>query len=187
MSVSRIAASWPLAPHTGAKLALLGAYLRAWFPILGSTEPQRVFYIDGFAGPGRYSGGEDGSPIVALKALGLRGNLAKTTFEFHFVERRRRQAEALRNNIDALHAQKLVPHNAIINFHNQSAFADVYKTTIAPQLDRYPGAPTFALVDPFGWTGLPMMIMRDLMRRQRTEVMVNFMFEEINRFLSHPD
>ena len=32
-----------------------------------------------------------------------------------------------------------------------------------------------------------MAIMRDLMRRQRTEVMVNFMFEEINRFLNHPD
>jgi len=85
MGTSRTAASWPLAPHTGAKLALLSAYLSAWFPILSSTSPQRVFYIDGFAGPGRYSGGEDGSPVVALKALGLRGNLAKTTFEFHLL------------------------------------------------------------------------------------------------------
>lgn len=166
---------------------MLSAYLSAWFPILSSTSPQRVFYIDGFAGPGRYSGGEDGSPVVALKALGLRGNLAKTTFEFHLVERRRRQAKALRENIDALRAQKLVPHNAIIHIHDQSAFSDAYETMIAPELDRYPGAPTFALVDPFGWTGLPMAIMRDLMHRQRTEVMVNFMFEEINRFLNHPD
>jgi hypothetical protein len=29
----------------------------------------RNIYIDGFAGPGRYKGGEDGSPIIALKAL----------------------------------------------------------------------------------------------------------------------
>lgn len=27
----------------------------------------RILYIDGFAGPGRYKNGEDGSPIYALK------------------------------------------------------------------------------------------------------------------------
>ena len=165
---------------------MLSVYLSAWFPILSSTSPQRVFYIDGFAGPGRYSGGEDGSPIVALKALGLRGNLAKTIFEFHFIERRRRQAKALHENIAALRTQKLVPHNAIIHIHNQITFAKAYETKIAPELGRYLGAPTFALVDPFGWTGLPMAIMSDLMHRPRTEVLVNFIFEEINRFLSHP-
>ena len=100
---------------------MLSAYLSAWFPILSSTNPPRVFYIDGFAGPGRYSSGEDGSPIVALKALGLRGNLAKTTFEFHLVERRRRQAKALHENIDMLQAQQLVPQNAVIRIHDQSA------------------------------------------------------------------
>ena len=183
----RSAASWPLAPHTGAKLALLRAYLDAWFPILSSSGPPRVFYIDGFAGPGRYSGGEDGSPIVALKALGLRANLARTTFEFHFVERRRRQVRALRANIDELQEQKLVPKNAVIHVHDHSQFAEVFKATIAPRLASEPGAPAFALVDPFGWKGLPMSIMRELMRRPRTELLINFMFEEINRFLNHPD
>jgi three-Cys-motif partner protein len=28
----------------------------------------RVVYIDGFAGPGKYNMGEDGSPLVVLKA-----------------------------------------------------------------------------------------------------------------------
>lgn len=32
-----------------------------------------------------------------------------------------------------------------------------------------------------------MRIMSDLMRRPHTEVLINFMFEEINRFLNHPD
>ena len=58
---------------------------------------------------------------------------------------------------------------------------------IAPRMDQFPAAPAFALVDPFGWTGLPMAVMHQLMRRQRTEVLINFMFEEINRFLSHSD
>ena len=187
MSNQHVAASWALAPHTGAKLLLLHAYLSAWFPILSHSAPARVFYIDGFAGPGRYIGGEDGSPIVALKALGVLGNLARTTFEFHFVERRRRQAKALRVNVEALRAEGQIPHNAEIHFYHRSTFAEAFANVIAPRLNQFPAAPAFALVDPFGWTGLPMAVMHQLMRRPRTEVLVNFMFEEINRFLNHPD
>lgn len=181
------AATWALAPHTGAKLLLLRAYLSAWFPILSHNAPTRVFYIDGFAGPGRYTGGEDGSPIVALKALGLRGSLSNTIFEFHFVERRRRQAEALRVNVDALRAKHQIPHNADIYIHDRRTFGEAFANVIAPRLDQFPTAPAFALVDPFGWTGLPMVVMHQFMHRPRTEVLINFMFEEINRFLNHPD
>lgn len=58
---------WPLEPHTAAKHALLKNYLGAWFPILASARG-RVVFLDGFAGPGHYDGGEPGSPIIALSA-----------------------------------------------------------------------------------------------------------------------
>jgi hypothetical protein len=29
----------------------------------------RILFVDGFAGPGRYLDGEDGSPLIALKTL----------------------------------------------------------------------------------------------------------------------
>jgi three-Cys-motif partner protein len=29
----------------------------------------RILFIDGFAGPGEYEGGEEGSPIIAIKSL----------------------------------------------------------------------------------------------------------------------
>jgi hypothetical protein len=31
----------------------------------------RIIFLDGFAGPGRYAGGEEGSPLIALRALFL--------------------------------------------------------------------------------------------------------------------
>ena len=58
---------WPIEPHTSAKHQILRKYLDAWLPILG-TYNKRVVYVDGFAGPGQYTGGEPGSPIVALQA-----------------------------------------------------------------------------------------------------------------------
>ncbi len=36
---------------------------------MSTTTHSRLVYYDAFGGPGRYKGGEDGSPIIALKAL----------------------------------------------------------------------------------------------------------------------
>ncbi len=110
MSDLRIAASWLLAPHTAAKLAILRSYLGAWFAILGrGTNFDRIIYIDGFAGPGRYKGGEDGSPIVALKAA-FRAQSAGLSlpFEFHFVERKRRVVNTLKANVAALRGESQI-------------------------------------------------------------------------------
>ena len=58
---------WERKPHTGAKHDILRRHLNAWFPILTRWN-ERVGFIDGFAGPGEYLGGEPGSPAIALKA-----------------------------------------------------------------------------------------------------------------------
>ena len=58
---------WEIAPHTKAKHEILRRYLEAWFPIL-NTYRDRIVYIDGFCGPGRYLGGEKGSPLIAVDA-----------------------------------------------------------------------------------------------------------------------
>ena len=62
-------------------------YLGAWFPILGSKIP-RIVYIDGFCGPGRYTGGEDGSPIIALKEAIKQPVLASSEVTFLFIDDR---------------------------------------------------------------------------------------------------
>ncbi len=46
---------WEAAPHTIAKIVILEKYLTAWFQILGRTRKnQDLWYVDGFAGPGKY-------------------------------------------------------------------------------------------------------------------------------------
>lgn len=57
---------WSIEPHSKAKHEILKKYLQRWFPILGRYHG-RIVYIDGFCGPGRYKGGEEGSPLIALK------------------------------------------------------------------------------------------------------------------------
>jgi three-Cys-motif partner protein len=182
------AASWDLAPHTAAKLDILGAYLRAWLPIVSQSRSfDRIIYINGFAGPGRYQQGEDGSPIIGLKAaIGSINDQIRKLFEFHFVERKRRVAAALKANIEDLrrrHPGQKISKSA---FHPEKSFQAAYEERIRAHLQAHPRAAAFALVDPFGWTGIPLSVLSDLMKRPSTEILVNFMFEEINRFSGRP-
>ena len=67
-----------------------------------------------------------------------------------------------------------------------------FETAFGTVLDSYknrglPLPPTFAFIDPFGWSGVPFSMVREIMRHRSCEVLVNFMYEEINRFLGHPD
>jgi three-Cys-motif partner protein len=187
VSEKQTSVTWPIQPHTEAKHAILAAYLRAWFPILSLGGFDRVIYIDGFAGPGRYAEGQDGSPILALGALAAQTIPLEAQFEFHFVERDEHVAAALAVNLEDLRARGLIPAKADVRLHPGQTFEEAYERAIRPRLSAFPGAPAFALVDPFGWTGIPMQLVAELLQRPSTEILVNFMFEEINRFLAHPD
>jgi hypothetical protein len=44
-------------------------------------------------------------------------------------------------------------------------------------------APTFAFIDPFGYSGLPMDLLAELLAFPRTEIFVNFMVGYVQRFL----
>jgi len=69
--------------------------------ILSQAKFPEILYIDGFAGPGKYAGGEDGSPIIALKtALGYKLPLAAKV-HFHFVEKDQARSDHLREIIGA--------------------------------------------------------------------------------------
>jgi len=74
---------WDLEPHTEAKHEILKRYLQAWFPIMSKWNG-RILYIDGFAGPGEYSNGDPGSPLIAINTaieheLKLNAELNATT------------------------------------------------------------------------------------------------------------
>ena len=78
----KIPTIWELKPHTQAKHIILRRYLQAWLPIM-TTYHGRVLYIDGFAGPGIYSEGAEGSPIIALREA--KNHKANITAEIVFI------------------------------------------------------------------------------------------------------
>jgi three-Cys-motif partner protein len=174
---------WDIEPHTKAKHEILERYLDAWFPIL-STYNQRIIYLDGFCGPGRYKGGEDGSPIIAIKkALNHFGRLQDRKIAFIFIDERKDRIEHLRSEI----ASMTIPSNfsiftEVLEF--EKTVSQILRDLKSKNLNL---APTFAFIDPFGFKGIPFSLVKELLNNPKTEVFINIMADFINRFVEHPD
>lgn len=172
---------WELVPHTAAKHKILRTYLDAWFPIM--SWQKRVVYLDGFAGPGRYTGGEPGSPIIALKSAKTHKAKLSEKLAFLFIEERQDRADHLSTEIEALECPDRFKTKV-----KCGEFAPTL-TTLLDEIDKSQSrlAPTFAMIDPFGFKGIPFSLMKRLLDNPNCELFVSFMVESINRFLDHPD
>lgn len=174
---------WEIEPHTQAKHEILRRYLGAWFPILAKHN-QRVVYIDGFSGPGRYKEGEPGSPIIALReALKQSVLLRDIDLTFLFMDERADRIEHLKNEL----AGFSFPSN--FSIHAKAGLFDVELKNLLDALEEkgLQIAPTFAFIDPFGFKGLPFELVKRLLKNPKTEVFISVMTDSINRFLEHPD
>lgn len=171
---------WNLEPHTRAKHEILRRYLNAWFPILKIVNPSGLNYIDGFAGPGIYSRGEDGSPVIAMKSA-LNHRLPLPRISFIFIEKDISTAVKLESVLRAQFPN--LPSNIGYEVHN-GEFAEII-TRILDDIDRQSMtiAPTFTFVDPFGYSGFPMTVLDRLMKQNATELLITFMASRIRRFL----
>src|SRR5262245_37599366 len=176
---------WPLEPHTRAKHEILRRYLEAWSAILSLGGFPTIAYVDGFAGPGVYDNGEDGSPIIALKSALTHQAKIKAELRFLFIEKDKERAARLEECVNAIER----PARFKVRIAAGSSFEDGFrKHLLNPYREASkPLPPTFAFIDPFGWTGVPFALVKELLAYDSCEVLFNFMYEEINRFIEHPD
>ncbi len=94
---------WNLEAHSRGKHHILRRYIDAWLPIMSSSY-SRVVIVDAFAGPGRYLGGEEGSPLILLNAYlnhSYRAHMASEVV-YLFIEERRDRVDHLRSEIARL-------------------------------------------------------------------------------------
>lgn len=180
---------WKIEPHTATKHQILDYYLKAWFPIL-AKYPGKVVYVDGFAGPGIYENGEIGSPLIALDCVlnhSLRGRMLtpERKYGFIFVEEDKRRADCLSAVLDS----RYLEHPANVEW---IVLNDQFERTMMVLLDEADKAgvgvaPAFVFIDPFGFSGLPMDLMKRILSKPKMEVFVTLMAGFINRFVSIDD
>ena len=175
---------WTYREHTRAKHQILEKYLRAWIPIMW-TYHRRICYFDGFAGRGEYepetSGGERelGSPLIAMKVA---QEVYRPDREIicTFIESDPDNFNNLVSVIDRL--RPLYPDVTIFpDPPIQGEFTDEIRAILDTVGGRL--APSFFFIDPFGFSGVPFELVKEILSIRRTEVFFTFMYRELGRFL----
>ncbi|MEL6349282.1 MAG: three-Cys-motif partner protein TcmP, partial [Myxococcota bacterium] len=92
------------------KHGLIRKYLQGWFPKLGlKKEVTGLIYVDTHAGRGRHSGGQEGSPLVALNTILNHDHITQIlarkrlqNVSMVFIERDAENYEALRQELSQI-------------------------------------------------------------------------------------
>jgi three-Cys-motif partner protein len=100
---------------------------------------------------------------------------------FLFIEAEQDRFEQLREQL----ATRIVPPKLKVEPLN-GRFDKTLSSVLVPlALSGQQLIPTFAFIDPFGFAHTPLSVIAGIMKNPRCEVLITFMYEEINRFLSH--
>lgn len=159
---------WSLDPHTAAKHQLLRHYLERWSMIILETF-KTATYLEGFAGPGVYEGGEPGSPVIAYEQLALalaagKGSSARVAL----IEEDHRRIEILKGQMVT------VPrlHREIKVKFREGRCADEAEDLLT-SLGAF-GRPIFAFLDSFSGSDVPFDLVKRIASNQGSEVLVTF-------------
>lgn len=158
---------------------LLDSYLKAWFPIL-ATRNGRILYIDTHAGRGHHKTGQVGSPIRALKILlehSARDKiLSSAECQFIFFEN---DSESFQSLLKAIENLGVLPNRIKVNVYQNDYESILTKQVEILHQKHQRLAPTFAFVDPFGFT-LPMRLLNQLLAFPKCELLINFMIRYVD-------
>lgn len=157
------------------KHGVLKQYVLPFASKVGSTSAGgRVVYVDGYAGPGRYADGTEGSPLLILDEAKMIAGYR--SLECHFVEKSRADAHRLQAVVAEAQAAGVAceAHLGRLEDHLDAI------------LERAAGYPLFLFLDPFG-LGLSYDDLVDVLRGKRpptgppTEVLLNFSSHAVRR------
>ena len=157
----------------------------AWLPIMLYSN-ERVLFIDAFAGPGEYLGGEEGSPVIALKALCERSDKDKMRgrIGYIFIEKDAARASHLEKTIAPILSR--LPNGCDVDVYTGTFTKAMSDALDAIDAQNAQLAPSFVMIDPFGVSGTPMSLIERILTNDKAEVFITFMYSSINRFKSLP-
>lgn len=177
---------WPLEDHTLGKHMVLGNYMDAWLPIM-LQQSRHVLFVDGFAGPGEYAGGEIGSPLIALKSLAEHSAIKRFRgrINFVFIEKDLHRKNFLEETVKPFTDR--LPENSSARIFHSTFVERMTKILDWFESRQQKLPPSFVMIDPFGVSDIPMSVIRRIMANPSTEVYISFMYDAINRFRSQPN
>jgi len=171
--------------QTQAKHFILRRYLQALaFKVLTFSD---ITYVDGFSGPWRTQTEDftDSSFMIAIQVL---RDAQQQIFER--TGKRRRLRCFFSESDPAAYAQleqAVAPWRRPAELFEIQTYGGKFEDAV-PQIQSFiDGSFPLIFIDPTGWTGYPFDKIKPLFARPKCEVLINFMYEFINRFAYSDD
>lgn len=173
---------WPYEAQTQMKHKVVTDYFKLWAMILGKYYT--VSYFDCFGGCGAYLDKDTvyyGSPFLAAEAASEVKEKHGRDIEIYVSEPDKENYENLKKvNEDLKDKFSVQPTIA------QKTFEEIINHTWTIKKYRNPRNPIFFFIDPFGFS-LDFDDIKDIMKFQKNEMVINFMYDYISRFINTTD
>jgi three-Cys-motif partner protein len=161
------------------KSEIVRKYFWAWAKIIGPQARKRTGgrmpYVDLFAGPGRYKDGTKSTPLLILERA-----IAEPDISEMLVTRfnDKDNAESLQREIGLLAGvDKLASKPVVTSLEVNDHLADSFRSW---------NIPTLFFVDPWGYKGLSLRLIKTLLRPWGCDCIFFFNYNRINAALSNP-
>jgi three-Cys-motif partner protein len=143
-----------------------------------------LLFVDGFAGPGRYAGGQDGSPILAIKSILSHSHDLKVPIKFLFIEINKERHAILRDAIKAYKEQAAKSRRIkSITVEQGDCETVLNKMLDDLQKEKRKVGPALFFLDQSGYSDVSMELIRRIMSQPLCEVFFYLNWDHMNRFL----
>ena len=171
--------------QTEAKHFILRGYLQELaFKVLNNWD---IVYVDGFSGPWK-STTSDYSDTSFMIALSVLKDAQNKIF----------QAKGIRRTVKCFFSEKSKKSyakmvSAVSSYNNPNEFFEIrtyhgkFVDAVAEIKNFMGQAFPLIFIDPTGWTEYPFDAISPLFSSERCEVLINFMYDHVNRFVNHSD
>ena len=164
--------------QTEMKHSILSLYLNPWIKKISMVDSNLLF-VDGFAGPGRYPDGSQGSPLIAMdmadKMLSTANGIDERldSFKCIFIEKDPENFEKLKQSVQE---KEQVVDNRIDLICRPGKFED-WAVDFTEQYEYGVPPPSLVFIDPFGYGNIPFNLITELfqLRDQSLELLITFM------------
>jgi len=156
------------------KAEIVSKYFSAWANVISSQGRPKIGYLDLFSGPGRYDDGEPSTPLIVLEnAINHWNTKVRNTIQLTFndadpqnVTRLKREIKSFKN----LHRLKILP----------KTFELEIDSDFVRDFDNMNTIPTLSFIDPWGYKGLSLPLVRSLVKDWGCDSIFFFNYRRIN-------
>ncbi len=151
---------------------------------VGAAQAELLF-VDGFAGPGCYSGGEDGSPLLAIKAVLSHAQSIPIPISFLFIEESEERCKSLRARLSEL--DRSIQNSTSVSAYRieQGDCETILNAVFCERLKcGQPIGPALFFLDQCGFADVSMELIRRIMSQPLCEVFSYLNWDHMNRFLT---